>query len=342
MRRPLDLQSDVHRRLNALTGEWVLVSPHRTGRPWQGQIESEVQGSALPYDPQCYLCPGNTRVNGEMNPPYEATFVFDNDFPALLPDGPPVDLEGPLLTARSESGRCRVICYSPSHNVTFSQMPLPGIRLVVDTWALEYQALGADPNIRAVTIFENRGAMMGASNPHPHGQIWANETIPNELLKESVGQRQYLEAGGSCLLCDYAALELKQGERVVFANEHFIVVVPFWATWPFETLVLPRAHVPSIEGLDAPRRDALAQVLKNLTTRYDALFNVTFPYTMGLHQRPTDGEPHPEWHLHGHFYPPLLRSASIRKFYVGYELLAGPQRDITAERAAARLREALS
>ena len=333
------MQHDVHRRYNPLSGDWVLVSPHRTARPWQGQTEARPAKPALAYDPACYLCPGNVRAAGAANPCYDSTFVFDNDFAALLPNPNPGELcVGPLLQARSESGRCRVVCYSPFHNETLAQMPVEGIRRVIDTWATEYQTLGAPPRINAVTIFENRGAMMGASNPHPHGQVWANETVPNEMLRESAGQLQYLRQRDSCLLCDYAALETEQRQRVVCANGQFLAVVPFWATWPFETLVVPRAHVAALNELAAPGRDGFAQILKELTTRYDALFKIPFPYSMGLHQRPTDGRDHPEWHWHAHFYPPLLRSGKVRKFMVGYEMLAGPQRDISAEVAAARLR----
>jgi UDPglucose--hexose-1-phosphate uridylyltransferase len=336
----LNLQSDVHRRYNPLTGEWVLVSPHRTARPWHGQTETTATAAAVSYDPDCYLCPGNTRANGVTNPRYESTFVFDNDFPALLPDTAAGTISvGQLLQAQGEAGLCRVICYSPRHNLALSQMPVTGIRQVVDTWTAEYVNLGGRSRVNFVTIFENRGAMMGASNPHPHGQIWANEAVPNNVIAESDRQMQYLQQLGSCLLCDYAALEIEQRERVVCINEGFVAVVPFWATWPFETLVLARAHCAALDGLDASGRDAFAQILKELTTRYDALFNITFPYTMGLHQRPTDGRDHPQWHLHAHFYPPLLRSATVRKFMVGYEMLAGPQRDITAEVAAARLRD---
>jgi UDPglucose--hexose-1-phosphate uridylyltransferase len=337
-----DLQSTVHRRYNPLSDEWVLVSPDRTGRPWQGQTESATTPPTAGYDTECYLCPGNSRASGVTNPRYESTFVFDNDFPALLAQVSAGEFNvGRLLQARSESGLCRVVCYSPLHNLTLGQMPVAGIRQVIDTWSAEYENLGARPRINTVTIFENRGAMMGASNPHPHGQIWANETVPNELLQESSAQLRYLHQHGACLLCDYAALETEQRERLVCANERFVAVVPFWATWPFETLVLPRAHVAALDELDAAGRDAFAQILKDLTTRYDALFNVSFPYTMGLHQRPTDGGDHPQWHLHAHFYPPLLRSGTVRKFMVGYEMLAGPQRDITAEVAAARLRGTL-
>jgi UDPglucose--hexose-1-phosphate uridylyltransferase len=337
----LDLQGDVHRRYNPLTGERVLVSPHRTARPWQGQTEVPVKPAAEPYDPACYLCPGNARAGGLLNPNYDSTFVFDNDFAALRPQAALAEYnEHSLLRARGESGRCRVICYSPLHDMTLGQMSAGGIHQVIDTWAAEYASLGAQPNTNAVTIFENRGAIMGASNPHPHGQVWANETIPGEMLKESGGQQRYLEERGSCLLCDYAALEIKLGERVVHTSAQFVAVVPFWAVWPFETLVLPRFHIASLDALSPGGRDDLAHMLKLLATRYDALFDVTFPYTMGMHQRPTDGQAHAQWHLHLHFYPPLLRSASVRKFMVGYEMLAGPQRDITPEVAAQRLRAA--
>jgi UDPglucose--hexose-1-phosphate uridylyltransferase len=335
----VNLQSDVHRRQNPLTGEWVLVSPQRAQRPWQGQTESRPAAPVPTYDPGCYLCPGNTRASGIANPGYERTYVFENDFPALRPDSGAAEysLRG-VLQARAEGGRCRVICYSPRHDLTLAQMPLAAIRQVVDTWVDEYTNLGAQPRIEAVTIFENRGALMGSSNPHPHGQIWANQTVPGELLKESAGQLQYWHQAGSCLLCDYVTLELEQRERVICANERFLAVVPFWAIWPFEALVLPRAHVASLAALNAPGRDALAQVLQELNARYDALFELSFPYTMGLHQQPTDGREYPQWHLHAHFYPPLLRSASVRKFMVGYEMLAGAQRDVTPEVAAAALR----
>ncbi len=334
----LNLQGDVHRRLNPLTGEWVLVSPHRSVRPWQGQTEvSDVK--PLAYDPECYLCPGNARAGGLFNPQYISTFVFDNDFAALLPSGPKdVYAMGDVLFARAESGRCRVICYSPQHNLTLAQLSQAQIRLVIDAWTTEYIALGADPRISAVTIFENRGAMMGASNPHPHGQIWANENVPQEQVRESLHQANYFQTHQACLLCEYLAVEERLRERIVCENGFFIGVVPFWATWPFETLVLPRRHAAALDELDSEGRDAFAEILKELGTRYDRLFDVSFPYTMGLHQRPVDGKAHPYWHLHAHFYPPLLRSASVRKFMVGYEMLAGPQRDITPELAARRLR----
>ena len=328
-----------HRRLNRLTGEWVLVSPHRTARPWQGQVEEVAADRRPAYDPACYLCPGNGRAGGARTPEYDSTYVFDNDFAALTPDVAPEedDREG-LLIAQSERGICRVVCFSPRHDLTLGQMPAEAIRTVVDTWVDQYLELGSLDWVRHVQIFENRGAMMGASNPHPHGQIWANERLPNEPAKELAQQRAHADSGG-CLLCEYLDVELDDGERIVTGNEHFTALVPFWAVWPFETLVLPRAHAGALPDLGPDQRDGLADILRRLTRRYDRLFGVTFPYSMGLHQQPTDGDPHRGWHLHAHFYPPLLRSATVRKFMVGYELLGQPQRDITPETAAQRLRE---
>jgi UDPglucose--hexose-1-phosphate uridylyltransferase len=328
-----------HRRLNRLTGEWVLVSPHRTARPWQGQVEEVTSARQPAYDPACYLCPGNERAGGARTPQYGSTYVFDNDFAALTPDVVPEedDRKG-LLVAQSERGICRVVCFSPRHDLTLGGMSVEAIRTVVDTWVDQYVELGGLGWVRHVQVFENRGAMMGASNPHPHGQIWANERVPNEPAKELAQQRAHAESGG-CLLCDYLDVELDDGERIVTGNEHFTALVPFWAVWPFETLVLPRAHAGALPELGPDQRDGLADILRRMTRRYDRLFGVTFPYSMGLHQPPTDAAAHPEWHLHAHFYPPLLRSATIRKFMVGYELLGQPQRDITPETAAQRLRE---
>ncbi len=336
----LNLSEHAHRRLNPLTREWVLVSPHRTQRPWLGQVEELSIETQPAYDPGCYMCPGNTRAGGIRNPEYPTSFVFDNDYPAVLLDTPAASLnETSLLEAHGESGVCRVGCFSPRHDLTLARMSRAEIRLVVDLWTAQYQELGRLPSINYVQIFENRGAMMGASNPHPHCQIWASASVPNEPSKEQLSQIKHLKSHGSCLLCDYLALERSTGERMIFENRHFSVLVPFWAVWPFETMVLPRAHLGAMSELSAEQSDALADVLKRLTMRYDHLFDVAFPYSMGFHQRPTDGQLHPEWHLHAHFYPPLLRSATIRKFMVGYEMLGTPQRDITAESAAARLRE---
>ena len=327
-----------HRRLNRLTGEWVLVSPQRTARPWQGQVEEVPTAQQPAYDPACYLCPGNERAGGARTPEYDSTYVFDNDFAALTPDVAPEDDRKGLLVAQSERGICRVVCFSPRHDLTLGQMSVEAIRTVVDTWVDQYVELGDLDWVRHVQVFENRGAMMGASNPHPHGQIWANERVPNEPMKELVQQRAHAASGG-CLLCDYLDVELNDGERIVTGNEHFTALVPFWAVWPFETLVLPRVHAGALPELGPDQRDGLADILRRLTRRYDRLFGVTFPYSMGLHQQPTDGDPHRGWHLHAHFYPPLLRSATVRKFMVGYELLGQPQRDITPETAAQRLRE---
>jgi UDPglucose--hexose-1-phosphate uridylyltransferase len=335
-----ELATHPHRRLNPLTKEWVLVSPHRNERPWQGQVESVPIEKQPAYDPNCYLCPGNSRAGGARNPQYEGTFAFDNDFAALKPETARFSIdESDLLIAQSESGRCRVVCFSPRHDLTIAQMRVLDIRRVVDAWIQEFQQLGDEPDISAVQIFENRGAIMGCSNPHPHGQIWANETVPNELAKEVESFRAYHQKHSATLLSDYLAQEARDQQRVVCENEHFVVVVPFWAVWPFETLLISRKPVSSLLDLQDQERTSLADVLRQITIRYDNLFNTSFPYSMGFHQRPTDGKQYPEFHLHAHFYPPLLRSATIKKFMVGYEMLAMPQRDVTPELAAARLRE---
>jgi len=329
-----------HTRFNPLTREWVLVSPHRTKRPWQGQEERVPPEHLPPYDPSCYLCPGNSRAGGVRNPDYQSIFVFDNDFAALLPDTPGDSVKGGgLLAVRPERGVCRVLCFSRRHDLTLARMEVSAIRQVIDAWADEYVRLGSLAFINHVQIFENRGEMMGCSNPHPHCQIWATENIPNEVVKELESQAQYRADHQSCLLCDYLSQEAQSKERLVCANRHFAALVPFWAVWPFELLVVPKRHVASLDGLKSEERDALADILKRVTTRYDNLFEVSFPYTMGFHQQPTDGMAHEEWHLHAHFYPPLLRSATVRKFMVGFEMLAMPQRDITPESAAERLRE---
>jgi len=334
-----------HRRLNPLTGEWVLVSPHRNRRPWQGQIERPPALPSLPYDPQCYLCPGNSRAEGRRNPAYSGTFVFDNDFPALLPETPaPSSVQTPdqgLLVAEPERGICRVLCFSPRHDLTLSRMDPAALQGVVDAWCAQYRELAALPFIRHVQIFENRGELMGASNPHPHCQIWASDSIPNEPAKEHRAQQEYLARRGRCLLCDYLDAE-RAGPRLVCENAGFAVIVPFWAVWPFETLVVSRRHVAALDELADAERFNLADILKQITTRYDNLFEAPFPYTFGFHQCPTDRQSGEAWHLHAHFYPPLLRSATVRKFMVGYEMLGMPQRDLTAESAAERLRSASS
>jgi UDPglucose--hexose-1-phosphate uridylyltransferase len=335
-----ELSASPHRRLNPLTQEWVLVSPHRSQRPWQGQVESPAPETELAFDPDCYLCPGNTRAGGVKNPAYTGTFVFENDFAALKPDilGGQFDEEG-LLIAHSEAGRCRVICFSPLHNLTTARMSIPALRSVVDTWIEEYCALGAQPSIKCVQIFENRGVIMGCSNPHPHGQIWANEALPNEAVKELASFQSYYRQHRVTLLEAYLSLELKKQERLVCENEHFVALVPFWAVWPFETLIISRRALSCLPDLREEERTGLALILKQITSRYDKLFRTPFPYTMGFHQRPTDHVTYPEFHLHAHFYPPLLRSATVRKFMVGYEMLAMPQRDITPEAAADLLRQ---
>ena len=337
MSRP-DLFGAPHRRYNPLMDEWMLVSPHRATRPWQGQVEPVPPENRPQYDPACYLCPGNVRANGEHNLPYTSTFVFPNDFAALLPDVAPGAInEGGLLRAESEAGICRVVCFSPRHDLTLAQMPVADVRAVVDAWSEQTEELAALPWMAHVEVFENRGAQMGASNPHPHGQIWANATLPTIPAAELRAQTRYQEQRGACLLCDYIALEERAAERIVVRNDEWIAMVPFWAVWPFETILLPARHVGSIPEMDAAARDGLADLLSRMLRRYDHLFEVSFPYSMGWHQAPTDGE-YSQWHLHGHVYPPLLRSATVRKWMVGYELLAQPQRDITAEQAAERLR----
>jgi UDPglucose--hexose-1-phosphate uridylyltransferase len=335
----LDLAQDPHRRFNLLNGSWVLVSPHRTQRPWQGQVEKTAPAAQLEYDPDCYLCPGNSRAGGARNPVYTSTFVFDNDFPVLLPATPAETRNSNgLLIAAGEPGISRVLCFSPRHDLTVARMRVPDLTLVVDEWAAQYADLGHRPGIRHVQIFENRGEMMGASNPHPHCQIWATGSIPTEVAVEQREQAAWRAARESCLLCDYLALERESGERLVCENESFAALVPFWAVWPFETMIVSKRHLSAMDELDEDERGRLADILKRVTTRYDNVFAAPFPYTMGFHQRPTDGAAHPEWHFHAHYYPPLLRSATIRKFMVGFEMLGMPQRDITAEDAAARLR----
>jgi UDPglucose--hexose-1-phosphate uridylyltransferase len=336
-----DFEKQSHRRLNPLTGDWVVVSPGRTKRPWKGQTEAPSPADVPAYDSQCYMCPGNTRAGGEHNPQYTGTFVFENDYAALRPSGKThgQNLAG-LFVAKTERGICRVVCFSPRHDLTLAKMSAAELRAVVDVWIEQYGSLGSDPAINSVLIFENRGAMMGASNPHPHGQIWANATVPNEPAKEQASLLAYQRQQQSCLLCEYWKIEKEQSERLVCENDEFLAIVPFWAVWPFETIVISKRHFGGMDELSDVERDALADILRRLTSSYDKLFETSFPYSMGFHQRPTDGQPHPEWHFHAHFYPPLLRSATVRKFIVGYELLGSPQRDITAEDAAAHLRQA--
>ncbi|MFN8439295.1 MAG: UDP-glucose--hexose-1-phosphate uridylyltransferase [Caldilineaceae bacterium] len=326
-----------HRRFNSLTGEWVLVSPHRTKRPWQGQVERPPQETRPAHDPQCYLCPGNSRAGGLHNPDYTSTFVFTNDFSALLPDTPPAGpAENPLLRSESEQGECRVICFSPRHDLTLPEMEVSAIRHVVDVWADQVVELGQ--RYRWVQLFENKGAVMGCSNPHPHGQVWAGSALPNEPFKEDHQQRSYLAEHGRPLLVDYVELESSRQERIVVENNDWVALVPYWALWPFEILLLPRRPVLRIPDLSSSERDTLSDILKRLLTRYDNLFETSFPYSMGWHGAPNDAADYTHWQLHAHFYPPLLRSATVKKFMVGYEMLGEAQRDLTPEQAAERLR----
>lgn len=327
-----------HRRLNLLTGEWVLVSPHRMGRPWQGETGDLIIQTAPSYDPGCYLCAGNDRVGGIKNADYQGVWVFDNDFPAILENGAPTPQTGDqLLVEAPETGICRVICYTPDHAKTMALMTAEEVLAVINVWTEQWNELRARRDINAVTIFENRGAMMGASNPHPHGQIWATSSVPHELAVETGRQRDYLAEHGRALLVDYVERELADAVRVVYANANFVVLVPFWAAWPFETIILPRRAVACLECLSQSERADLADALAKLTAAYDRVFAAPFPYTMGLHQRPTQIAA-PGFVFHIHFYPPLLRSATVRKFMVGFEMLAMAQRDVTPEAAADRLR----
>ena len=330
-----------HRRLNLLTREWVLVSPHRAKRPWLGQVEKRPAQSLPEYDPTCYLCPGNERAGGVRNPAYTGTFVFDNDFAALLPE-PSQEVHhagSSLMASEPERGLCRVICFSPRHDLSLPEFALPTIENVIGTWAEQSADLGSRDFIKYVQVFENKGEVMGASNPHPHSQVWASGHIPNEPVKELAAQHDYFNQHQRPLLADYISEEHKSKDRLLAANDHFSAFVPFWAIWPFEILL--SAHRPGLTRLTeltSAETTALAEILKLITTRYDNLFEISFPYSMGFHQAPFDGQTHPEWLLHAHFYPPLLRSATVRKFMVGYEMLGMPQRDITPESAAERLR----
>ena len=334
-----DAGEHAHRRFNALTGRWVLVSPHRTQRPWQGQEESASSDVSSAHEANCYLCPGNTRAGGTTNQDYKGAYVFQNDFSALLsevPEGQVDDHE--LLLSRSESGICRVVCFSPRHDLTLAQMAVEDIQQLVALWAEQYVELGAMEGINHVQIFENKGEIMGCSNPHPHGQIWAQRTVPEEPARESERMLAHYQRTGRTLLSDYREVELARADRIVCQNNAFVALVPFWATWPFETLVLCKRHVRNLSDMTDAERSDLADILKRLTTRYDNLFECSFPYSAGMHQAPTDGADHDAWDWHMHFYPPLLRSSSVKKFMVGYEMLAEPQRDITPEAAAERLR----
>lgn len=330
----------VHRRFNLLTGEWILVSPHRTDRPWQGQTEPDDAQQPPAYDPSCYLCPGNTRAGGHVNPDYSGPFVFTNDFAALTPEATSHDQthENQMLRAEPETGTCRVICYSPRHDLTLGQMQESAVTSIISTWQHQYRVLGSRPDINHVQIFENRGQAMGCSNQHPHGQIWANRTVPDLPQREGNRQARYHETKQRCLLCTYLQAETEAGSRILFQNPHFVALVPFWAVWPFEVMILPRRHSTSINDLSDAEIAGLAGLVRQLNICYDNLFTTIFPYSMGIHQQPTDGNKHPGWHWHIHYYPPLLRSATIKKHMVGYEMLAMAQRDLTAEHCAALLR----
>ena len=328
-----------HRRYNPLTDEWILVSPHRSKRPWQGQNET-VSENALPeYDPKCYLCAGNKRSNGIQNEDYSDTYVFENDFAALLQDE--VQDETPqsdLFQSKPERGINKVICFSPKHNLTLPEMEVEAIQKIIDTWKTEYIELGSKDFINYVQIFENKGSVMGCSNPHPHGQIWAQSSLPTQVEKTQKSLKKYYEKHQRSLLKDYVEEELQKKERIVSENKHFVVLVPFWATWPYETLIVSKRHFGNIIQMTQEEILAFAEIIKTITVKYDNLFQTSFPYSSGIHQTPTDNKEHPEWHFHMHFYPPLLRSASVKKFMVGYEMMAEAQRDISPEKSATILR----
>lgn len=338
-----------HRRRNPLTGEWVLVSPHRTARPWLGQVEPPPPEQRRAHDSACYLCPGNRRAQGALNPAYEGTFVFDNDFSALLSDAPGAsEPSNSLFDSEAVRGTCRVMCFSPRHDLTLADMDEAAVVAVVDTWAAQTASLGA--LYPWVQVFENKGAAMGCSNPHPHGQIWASSFMPNEALKEDTCQRDYFEQRGSTLLVDYARREADFEARTVYLNSDWITVVPYWAVWPYEVMILPRRRVARLPDLEPRERTSLAAALRGVLGCYDRLFGVSVPYSMGWHGAPFRGaaldpglrsmpdQRTEHWQLHAHVYPPLLRSATVRKYMVGFEMLAEPQRDLTPERAAERLR----
>ncbi|HJP81939.1 MAG TPA: UDP-glucose--hexose-1-phosphate uridylyltransferase [Fimbriimonadaceae bacterium] len=329
-----------HCRFNPLSGEWVLVSPHRTQRPWLGKQE-ELPKEQLPqHDPNCYLCPGNRRANGEINPFYTSTFVFKNDFSALTDGNSNIRTETGIFRSEPVNGECRVICFSPRHDLTLAQMSVLEIQTVVDVWAEQTLDLGR--RFPWVQIFENKGEIMGCSNPHPHGQVWASDTLPTLAAKEDLNQRAHFDQTGEPLLVQCLTAEIADGRRVVEESLHWLLVVPFWATWPFEYLLLPKRPVQRLPDLTEEERIDLAGILKKGLARYDGLFDTSFPYTMGWHGAPMDGKDHPHWVLHAHFYPPLLRSATVKKFMVGYEMLAEAQRDLTPEQAAERLRAAFA
>lgn len=339
--KKFDIYEDPHRRFNPLINEWVLVSPHRAKRPWQGQKETITDDTRPEYAPTCYLCPGNVRANGEVNPQYTSSFVFDNDFAALKQEEIEFDEnnETTFFKAKPERGISRVVCFSPKHNITLPEMDLLTIEEIIRTWQREYTNLGHVDYINYVQIFENKGSVMGCSNPHPHGQIWAQSSLPTQIEKTQNSLKAYFDKNGSNLLLDYLKKELEAKERIIIENEYFVALVPFWAVWPFETLIVCKRHVTKITDFNTEEVSAYALILKQLTAKYDNLFETSFPYSSGIHQAPTDGKDHPEWLFHMHFYPPLLRSASVKKFMVGYEMMGESQRDITAEKSAQMLRD---
>lgn len=328
-----------HIRKNILTGEKVLVSPHRTKRPWQGKLEETEQVSTINYDAECFLCPTNKRAGGQLTPNYKDTFVFVNDFAALHPEGDTQSVNNGLLEATSERGICKVICFSPNHSLTLSKMSIHEIVKVIKTWQNEFKELSEKPFINAVQIFENRGRIMGCSNPHPHGQIWAQETIPVEIEKKTINFLKHYNKNRTSLLEDYVNQELAENVRVVYENKDFVVVVPFWAVWPYETMIVPKKRTKNILKMDEGMIENYAKAIKIITSVYDKIFEVSFPYSAGIHQAPTDNENYDGWHWHMSFYPPLLRSATVKKFMVGYEMFAMPQRDSTPEQVASLLKK---
>lgn len=336
-----NLQDYSHKRFNILTGEWVLVSPHRAKRPWQGQNEAVNNDVRPKHDPSCYLCSGNTRINGEVNPKYTDVFIFTNDFAALQNNSPSFKINNGLFKAESETGICKVICFSPDHSKSLADMTAEEIQKVVFAWQKEYETLGNEPSINYVQIFENKGAVMGCSNPHPHGQIWSQSTLPNEVDKKNTQQLNYYKKHNNSLLGSYIDQELEVNERIIFQNDDFVVLVPFWAIWPFETMIVPKKHKQNILELNSEEALQFAEAIAVITKAYDKLFNTSFPYSSGIHQAPTNGDDNSHWHFHMSFYPPLLRSATVKKFMVGYEMFGTPQRDITAEQAAIRLKDLL-
>lgn len=339
MENNFDITEHPHRRLNILTGEWVLVSPHRSKRPWLGKVEDVASNARPIYDPKCYLCPTNTRIDGSINPDYKGAYSFRNDHSALLPHTPEGSVAiDELFIANSQRGICKVICFSPKHNETLSELSIEEIKDVLDLLQKEVVEISANKWIKYIQIFENKGEVMGCSNPHPHGQIWSSDDLPVEIEKELKQKLAYYKKHQRGILADYLVAELKLNQRIVYSNNHFVVLVPYWATWPFETMIISRRHLQFITEFDEAEKNALADTLKQLSRCYDALFQTSFPYSAGIHQAPVNDGDHKEWHWHMHFYPPLLRSATVKKFMVGYEMLAGPQRDVTPEWAAERLR----